>query len=81
MRCCCIEDLQHRRDKPRAERKSWPSSDLNDIFPIIFLHVLRCAIWFHLYNLRNVRNTHGGVLLLVKLQAKSLQFTKSNTPP
>ena len=28
-----------------------------------------------------MRNTHGGVLLLVKLQAKSLNFTKSNTPP
>ena len=27
-----------------------------------------CAIWYHLYNLKNVKNTHGGVLLLVKLQ-------------
>ena len=26
-----------------------------------------CAIWYHLYNLKNVKNTHGGVLLLVKL--------------
>ena len=33
-----------------------------------------CAIWYHLYNLRNVKNTHAGVLLLVNLQ-------KSNTPP
>ena len=24
-----------------------------------------CAIWYHLYNLKNVKNTHGGVLLLV----------------
>ena len=31
-----------------------------------------CAIWYHLYNLKNVKNTHGGVLLLV---------TKSNPPP
>ena len=23
------------------------------------------AIWYHLYNLKNVKNTHGGVLLLV----------------
>ena len=30
---------------------------------------MRCAIWYHLYNLKNVKNTHGGVLLLVKLQA------------
>ena len=33
------------------------------------LHVMLCAIWPHLYNLKNVKNTHGGVLLLVKLQA------------
>ena len=26
-----------------------------------------CAIWCHFYNLKNVKNTHGGVLLLVKL--------------
>ena len=25
-----------------------------------------CAIWYHLYNLKNVKNTYGGVLLLVK---------------
>ena len=30
--------------------------------------------------LRNVKNTHGGVLLLVKLQASAWNFTKSNTP-
>ena len=33
-----------------------------------------CTIWYHLYNLKNVKNTHGGVLLLVELQAKSMQF-------
>ena len=33
---------------------------------------MRCATWYHLYNLKNVKNTHGGVLVLV---------TKSNTPP
>ena len=26
-------------------------------------------VWYHLYNLKNVQNTHGEVLLLVKLQA------------
>ena len=30
--------------------------------------VVRCAIWYHLYYLKNVKNTHGGVL-------------KTNTPP
>ena len=33
-------------------------------------YVVRCAIWYHLYNLKNVKNTQGGVLILVKLQAK-----------
>ena len=28
-----------------------------------------CAIWYHLYNFKNVKKTHGGVLLLVKSQA------------
>ena len=38
------------------------------VFLIVF--VMRCAIWYRLYNLKNVKKTHGGVLLLVKLQAK-----------
>ena len=37
-------------------------------------YVMLCAIWYNLYNLKNVKKTHGGVLLLVKLQAKSLQL-------
>ena len=41
---------------------------------------MRCTICYHLYNLKNVKNTHGGVLLLVKLQAEAYNFTKSNTP-
>ena len=28
-----------------------------------------CANWYHLYNLKNVKNTHGGAFLLAKLQA------------
>ena len=36
------------------------------------LDVMRCAIWYHFYNLKNVKNAHGGVLLLVKLQAKNI---------
>ena len=39
-----------------------------------------CAIWYHLYNFKNVRNTHGGVLILVKLQAETCNFTKIYTP-
>ena len=31
-----------------------------------YTNVVRCAIWYHSYNLKNVKNTYGGVLLLVK---------------
>ena len=44
-------------------------------------NVTFCSIWNHSHNLKNVKNTHGGVLLLVKLQAEACNFTKSNTPP
>ena len=44
------------------------------VFLIVF--VMRCTIWYRLYNLKNVKKTHGGVLLLVKLQAKSLSLPK-----
>ena len=40
-----------------------------------YIFVMRCAIWYHLYNLKNVKNTHGRVLLLVKLQALLLKVT------
>ena len=43
-------------------------------------YVMLCAVWYHLCNLENVKSTHGGVLLLVKLQALASNFTKSNTP-
>ena len=45
-----------------------------------FKYEMLCAIWYHLYYLKNVKNTHSGVLLLVKLQAKAWNITKSNTP-
>ena len=35
-----------------------------------------CKIWYYSYNLKNEKNTHGGVLLLVKLQASVCNFTK-----
>ena len=41
---------------------------------------MRCAILYHLYNLQNVKNTHGRVLLLIKLQLKkACYFTKTKT--
>ena len=53
---------------------------LNNLTDLNMVHVMRCTIWYHLYNLKNMENIHGGVLLLVKLQA-SCNFTKGNTPP
>ena len=32
-------------------------------------NMMCCVIWYHLYSFKKVKNTHGGVLLLVKLQA------------
>ena len=36
---------------------------------------MRCAICYRSYNLKNVKNTHGRMLILVKLQAKALNLT------
>ena len=40
-------------------------------------YVMRCTIWHHLHNLKNVKNTNGGVCLF----ASVCNFTKSNIPP
>ena len=31
------------------------------------IDVVRCGIWYHSYNLKNVKNTHGGVLISVRI--------------
>ena len=36
-------------------------------------NMVRCAIWYHLHNSKNVKNTHGGVLILVKLTSLSIK--------
>ena len=55
---------------------------LNISLIFISLHVMCCAIWYHLYYIKNVKNTHGGVLILVvKLQTSACNFTKINSPP
>ena len=38
---------------------------------------MRCAIWYRLYNLKNLKNTHGGVFCMLL----AWKFTKSKTPP
>ena len=45
------------------------------------LYLTLCIIWYHLYNFKNVKNTHGWVVLLVKLQTETCNFTKSNISP
>ena len=42
--------------------KRWCSTKL---LILLTKYVVRCAIWYHLYNLKNVKSTHGGVLLLI----------------
>ena len=37
-------------------------------------NVVRCAIWYHLYNLKNVKNTHGEVLALTKIKTPLWMF-------
>ena len=39
-------------------------------------YVTLCAIWYHFYSLKNVKNSHGRVLLLVKLQAEACNYIK-----
>ena len=45
--------------------------------------MMHWAIWYHLYDLKNVKNTHAGVFVLGKLQAEAeaCDFTKSNNLP
>ena len=38
------------------------------------------TLWYQLYNFKNIKSAHGGVLLLVKLQAFG-NLVKSNTAP
>ena len=47
----------------------------------MYLYEMLCTIWHHLYNLKNVKNAHGEVSLLIKLQVLTCNFAESNTPP
>ena len=52
---------------------TWKSLNLRNIFSN---ECDACSIWYDLYNLKNVKNTYGGVLPLGKLQA-SINCSKS----
>ena len=51
------------------------------LFQISFTYEMLCAVWYHLYNLKNVKSTHRGELRLAKFQGHTCNFTKSSTPP
>ena len=45
---------------------------LNVVETYSLTYAMCFAIWYHLHNFKNVKYTHGRVLLLVKLQTSSL---------
>ena len=66
--------LQYIKNTSRLGNAKKNVTSLSFNLPLLdfFIYVVHCAIWQHLYNFKNVKNTHGGVLILV---------TKINTPP
>ena len=47
---------------------------LSKIESFTTIDMMLCTIWYQLHNLKNVKITHGGVLLLVRLQGQILQL-------
>ena len=37
-------------------------------------NLMLCTIWYHFYGLKSVKNTHGGILHLVKLRGSSFHL-------
>ena len=62
------------KDFPQFRNTSIIFSDIHDpkLFPKYVIvrtaYEIRCAIWCHLYSLKNVKNTHGAVLNFSKVQ-------------
>ena len=69
----------HQGENMNDLKKNSILSDYCDCVKIVYL--VGCAIWYHLYNLKNVKNTREGLILLVKLQDLACNCTKINTPP
>ena len=38
---------------------------------------MRCAIWYHLHNLKKVKNTHRGVLILANRTTRHVSVLKT----
>ena len=58
--------------KDRNARKSFIKTRLNHRYvENINSNMMCCAIWYHLYNLKHVKNTNAGELFLVKLKTSN----------
>ena len=58
--------------KDRNACKSFIKTRLNHRYvENINSNMMCCAIWYHLYNLKHVKNTNGGELFLVKLKTSN----------
>ena len=64
-----------------CQKRCSSMSDIKEITVKTLLNEILYTIWYHLYNLKAVKNTHGGMLVLVKLQALACNFIKSTIPP
>ena len=58
----------------KSYRDAYPIPPSNHLYATHNRLMMFCAIWYHFYNFKNMKNTRGGVLLIVKLQAKSLHL-------
>ena len=69
--------FEFRRSSKNSQSLFYLSDDVYTVLygdlriTVLSQYVMHCAIWYHLFNLKNVKNTHGGVLLLFKLQASA----------
>ena len=72
------------KDSVKTQLKDWVSHTYNCMVrldKILSIYVMRCSIWYQLHNLKTVKITHGGVLLLVKIKAETCNCIKSYAPP
>ena len=75
--CFILYPLKHQGDEIGRLARDW----LIHLWTMFPSYEMRCVICYYFYNLKNMKNTHGCVLLLIKLQAKACNFTKNNAAP
>ena len=68
----CVLGISYSSAKQTLFTSKLTGSYSNTTKAILLKHVMRFTIWDHLYNLKNVKNTHRGLLILLKLQALKL---------